>query len=113
MAKTIKSKVDYQVSELVNNLNEAATAQSEQKRDYFTIKAMYNARRLQSIMTKAKIGAMALVLAFGMTACGGENTTPAETATDSTTVVATPESTATTTVVDSTAGATTAADSTK
>lgn len=112
MAKTIKSKVDYQVGELVSNLNEAASAQSEQKRDYFTIKAMYNARRLQSIMTKAKIGAMALVLAFGMTACGGETTTPVETTTD-TTVVATPESTATTTAVDTTAGATTANDSSK
>ncbi len=33
MAKTIKSKVEYQVTELVNNLNEAATAQSEQKRE--------------------------------------------------------------------------------
>lgn len=113
MAKTIKSKVDYQVSELVNNLNEAATAQSEQKRDYFTIKAMYNARRLQSIMTKAKIGAMALVLAFGMTACGGETTAPVEPTTADTTVVATPESTATTTAVDTTAGATTANDSSK
>jgi len=111
MAKTIKSKVDYQVNELVTNLNEAATAQSEQKRDYFTTKAMYNARRLQSIVNKAKIGAMALVLAFGMTACGGgETSTPT---TDTTVVVTPAESTATTTAVDTTAGATTAADTTK
>lgn len=108
MAKTIKSKVDYQVSELVSNLNEAAAAQSEQKRDYFTTKAMYNARRLQTIVSKAKIGAMALVLSLGMVACGGETAEPTETpvVTD-TVVVATPE---TPTTADSTP---VAADSTK
>ena len=31
MAKKISTKVNYQVTELVNNLNEAATTQSEQK----------------------------------------------------------------------------------
>ena len=43
MAKKIATKVNYQVTELVNNLNEAATTQSEQKRDFFTTKALYNA----------------------------------------------------------------------
>ncbi len=52
MAKTIKSKVDYQVTELVNNLNEAATTISEQKRDFYTTKALYNAKRLSSILNK-------------------------------------------------------------
>jgi len=70
MAKTIKSKVEYQVTELVNNLNEAATTTSEQKRDFYTTKAMYNAKRLSTIVNKAKIGAMAIAITFGMVACG-------------------------------------------
>jgi hypothetical protein len=84
MAKQIKTRVNYQVTELVSNLNEAATAQSEQKRDYFTTRALYNAKRLESLVRNAKIGAMALVIACGMVACnGGTSTTPT---TDSTTV---------------------------
>jgi hypothetical protein len=82
MAKQIKTRVNYQVTELVNNLNEAATAQSEQKRDYFTTRALYNAKRLESLVSKAKIGAMALIIAVGMTACNGGSTT--STTTDST-----------------------------
>lgn len=74
MAKTIKSKVEYQVTELVSNLNEAATATSEQKRDFFTTRALYNAKRLSTIVNKAKIGAMALVITLGMVACGSNNT---------------------------------------
>lgn len=70
MAKTIKSKVEYQVTELVNNLNEAATTTSEQKRDFFTTKALYNAKRLSTFVSKAKIGAMVLLLSLGMVACG-------------------------------------------
>jgi hypothetical protein len=84
MAKQIKTRVNYQVTELVNNLNEAATAQSEQKRDFFTTRALYNAKRLESLVRNAKIGAMALIIACGMVACnGGTSTTPT---TDSTTV---------------------------
>jgi hypothetical protein len=74
MAKTIKSKVEYQVTELVNNLNEASTSTSEQKRDYFTTRAMYNAKRLSTMVRKAKIGAMVVALTFGMVACGGSST---------------------------------------
>jgi hypothetical protein len=70
MAKKIATKVNYQVTELVNNLNEAATTISEQKRDFYTTKALYNAKRLSSILNKAKVGAMALVLTVGMVACG-------------------------------------------
>jgi len=44
MAKIISTKVNYQVTELVNNLNEAATTQSEQKRDFYTTRALYNAK---------------------------------------------------------------------
>ena len=40
MAKKISTKVNYQVTELVNNLNEASTTLSEQKRDFFTTKAL-------------------------------------------------------------------------
>jgi hypothetical protein len=83
MAKTIKSKVEYQVTELVSNLNEAATATSEQKRDFFTTRALYNAKRLSTIMNKAKIGAMALAISFGMVACGSNASTEAV-STDST-----------------------------
>jgi hypothetical protein len=85
MAKKIATKVNYQVTELVNNLNEAATTQSEQKRDFFTTRALYNAKRLSTILSTAKVGAMALVLTIGMVACGA----PASeaTATDSTSVV--------------------------
>lgn len=71
MAKTIKSKVEYQVTELVSNLNEAAASTSEQKRDYFTTRAMYNAKRLSTMVRNAKIGAMVVALTFGMVACGG------------------------------------------
>ena len=69
MAKKISTKVNYQVTELVNNLNEAATTQSEQKRDFFTTKALYNAKRLSTILSTAKVGAMTLVLAFSLMAC--------------------------------------------
>ena len=87
MAKKIATKVNYQVTELVNNLNEAATTISEQKRDFYTTKALYNAKRLSSILNKAKVGAMALVLTIGMVACGAPATDAAAT-TDSTSVVA-------------------------
>jgi hypothetical protein len=85
MAKTIKSKVEYQVTELVNNLNEAATSQSEQKRDFFTTRALYNAKRLSTFVSKAKIGAMVLVISLSVVACGGSASSEA-TATDSTKV---------------------------
>lgn len=94
MAKKIATKVNYQVTELVNNLNEAATTQSEQKRDYFTTKALYNAKRLSTILAGAKVGAMALILSIGMVACGSAST---EVKTDSTNVdssVATTDTTA-------------------
>ena len=84
MAKKISTKVNYQVTELVNNLNEAATTQSEQKRDFFTTRALYNAKRLSTILSTAKVGAMALVIAIGMTACGSSATT--EVKADSTSV---------------------------
>ena len=88
MAKKIATKVNYQVTELVNNLNEAATTISEQKRDFYTTKALYNAKRLSSILNKAKVGAMALVLTLGMVACGTASTEAKgdSTATDTTTV---------------------------
>jgi len=90
MAKKISTKVNYQVTELVNNLNEAATTQSEQKRDFFTTKALYNAKRLSSILSTAKVGAMSLVLAIGMVACGAPATEVKadSTAVDSAAVVA-------------------------
>ena len=94
MAKKIATKVNYQVTELVNNLNEAATTISEQKRDFYTTKALYNAKRLSAILNKAKVGAMALVLTLGMVACGTAST---EVKTDS--AVVAPDSTA----VDTTA----------
>ena len=83
MAKKIATKVNYQVTELVNNLNEAATTQSEQKRDYFTTKALYNAKRLSTLLSNAKVGAMALILVIGMVSCGTAST---EVKTDSTNV---------------------------
>ena len=84
MAKKISTKVNYQVTELVNNLNEAATTQSEQKRDFFTTKALYNAKRLSTILSTAKVGAMSLILAIGMASCGSAATT--EVKADSTSV---------------------------
>ena len=98
MAKKISTKVNYQVTELVNNLNEAATTQSEQKRDFFTTKALYNAKRLSTILASAKVGAMALVLTIGMVACSAPASTEAKT--DSTAVVA--DTTATAPVADTT-----------
>lgn len=85
MAKTIKSKVEYQVTELTNNLNQAATATSDQKRDFYTTRAMYNAKRLTSILNKAKVGAMALILSMSIVACGGNASTEVKAA-DSTAV---------------------------
>jgi len=73
MAKKIATKVNYQ------------TTISEQKRDFYTTKALYNAKRLSSILNKAKVGAMALVLTIGMVACGSPVSSDA-TATDSTAV---------------------------
>ena len=78
MAKKIATKVNYQVTELVNNLNEAATTQSEQKRDFYTTRALYNAKRLSTILSTAKVGAMTLILAIGMTACGNASTEAAK-----------------------------------
>ena len=90
MAKKIATKVNYQVTELVNNLNEAATTISEQKRDFYTTKALYNAKRLSSILNKAKVGAMSLVLVLGLASCGSASsevkTDSAVVATDSTAV---------------------------
>ena len=89
MAKKIATKVNYQVTELVNNLNEAATTISERKRDFYTTKALYNAKRLSSILNKAKVGAMAVVLTLGMVACGTGASTEVSadsTATDTTKV---------------------------
>jgi hypothetical protein len=89
MAKKISTKVNYQVTELVNNLNEAATTQSEQKRDFFTTRALYNAKRLSTILSTAKVGAMALILSVGMVACGTASTSEVKadsTAVDSTKV---------------------------
>ena len=57
MAKTIKSKVTYQVTELVSNLAALSSATTSQKRDFLTSRAMYNAQRLSSLIEDAKIGA--------------------------------------------------------
>ena len=75
MAKKISTKVNYQVTELVNNLNEAATTQSEQKRDFFTTRALYNAKRLSTILSTAKVGAAAIMIAFVMASCGSNAST--------------------------------------
>ena len=87
MAKTIKSKVEYQVTELMNNLNEATTSNSEQKRDFHTARALYNAKRLSTFVSKAKIGAMALIISLSVVACDNSASVEA-TATDSTVVTA-------------------------
>ena len=102
MAKKIATKVNYQVTELVNNLNEAATTTSEQKRDFYTTRALYNAKRLSTFLSNAKVGAMALILSVGMVACGAPATEA--TTTDSTAVVSdsTSVDTAATPVVDTT-----------
>lgn len=55
--KTVKSRVEHQVTELVSNMNGAITTSSEQKRDYFTAKAMYYAQRLNKTLSNAKITA--------------------------------------------------------
>lgn len=106
MAKKIKSRVEYQVTELVNNLTEANTTQSEQKRDFYTSKALYNAKRLSTLVSNAKIGALTVLLAVGMVACGSPKSEA--TATDSTavavdTAVATTDTTAAPVATDSVA----------
>jgi hypothetical protein len=104
MAKKIKSRVEYQVTELVNNLTEANTTQSEQKRDFYTSKALYNAKRLSTLVSNAKIGALTVLLAVGMVACGSPKSEAVATdstavAVDSTTTVPTADSVATDTAV--------------
>jgi hypothetical protein len=104
MGKKISTKVNYQVTELVNNLNEASTTLSEQKRDFFTTKALYNAKRLSSILNKAKVGAMSLVLVLGLASCGTSSTevksdSTISTTTDSTSVVSDTTKVDTTSVV--------------
>ena len=101
MGKKISTKVNYQVTELVNNLNEASTTLSEQKRDFFTTKALYNAKRLSSILNKAKVGAMSLVLVVGLASFVTSTTEASEVKTDSTIVVSdsTTQSVDTTSVV--------------
>jgi hypothetical protein len=84
MAKKIKSRVEYQVTELVSNLTEANTTQSEQKRDFYTSKALYNAKRLSTLVSNAKIGALTVLLVMGMVACGSPKSEA--TSTDSTQV---------------------------
>jgi hypothetical protein len=84
MAKKIKSRVEYQVTELVSNLTEANTTQSEQKRDFYTARALYNAKRLSSIVSKAKIGAAAVVMGLLIASCGSGAST--EKTSDSTSV---------------------------
>ena len=93
MAKQIKTKVNYQMTELVNNLNEAATATSEQKRDFHTTRALYNAKRLSTFVTKAKIGAMAIAMMFTIASCGASSSSEAS------------DSTATVVVADTVANA--------
>ena len=100
MAKKIKSRVEYQVQELVNNLTEANTTQSEQKRDFFTSKALYNAKRLTTLVSNAKIGALTVLLVMGMVACGSPKSEAV--ATDSTAAVAV-DSTTTAPVADTAA----------
>lgn len=99
MAKKISTKVNYQVTELVNNLNEAATTQSEQKRDFFTTRALYNAKRLSTILNKAKVGAMAVIVMVAMASCGSASTE----AKADTTATATTDTTAVAPVADTTA----------
>ena len=55
--KTVKARVDFQVKELVSNLSDANTAKSDQKKAYFTSKAMYNASRLSTLIGNATISA--------------------------------------------------------
>jgi hypothetical protein len=57
MARTIKSKFEYQVQELVSNLSEANSTTSNQKRDFYTSRALYNAKRLAEMVERSKIGA--------------------------------------------------------
>jgi hypothetical protein len=85
MAKKIKSRVEYQVQELVNNLTEANTTQSEQKRDFYTSKALYNAKRLTTLVSNAKIGALTILMGVMLASCGS-NTASDSTQVDSTIV---------------------------
>lgn len=104
--KTVKARAEYQVTELVNNLNQAATTQSEQKRDYFTAKAMYYAQRLNKTLNGARITAtcVAVALCFSLASCGSSASTEAPaTSTDAATVSTPTVDTTTAVATDSTA----------
>lgn len=94
MAKKIKSRVEYQVQELVNNLTEANTTQSEQKRDFYTSKALYNAKRLTTLVSNAKIGALTILMGVMIASCGvGASTAQATDSTKTESAVVSTDST--------------------
>lgn len=79
--KTIKSRVEFQINKLVEEIGTANTTSSEQERSYFTSKAMYRADRIAQLLRRASIGA---VVVFFMAACTGAK--PDASASDSTVV---------------------------
>ena len=54
---TLKSKIEFFSTQLNEALTTANTTTSEQKRTYFTSRAMYYAQRLNALISRAKISA--------------------------------------------------------
>ena len=54
---TLKSKVEFFTTQLNEALTIANTTKSEQKKAYYTSRALYYSNRLNSIISRAKITA--------------------------------------------------------
>ena len=54
---TLKSKFEFITNQLTEALTNANTTTSEQKRTYYTSRALYYSNRLNSIVSRAKITA--------------------------------------------------------
>lgn len=79
--KTIKSRAEFQINKLVEEIGAANVAVSEQERSYLTSRAIYRADRIASLLRRASITAMIAVV---MMACSSAPKT--ESAVDSTVI---------------------------
>jgi hypothetical protein len=78
--KTIKSRAEFQINKLVEEIGAANVASSEQQRSYLTSRAIYRADRIASLLRRASITAMVVFL---MVSCAWP-TRKAESTNDST-----------------------------
>jgi hypothetical protein len=81
--KTIKSRAEFQINKLVEEIGAANVASSEQQRSYLTSRAIYRADRIASLLRRASITAVVVFLMVSMVSCAWP-TRKAESTNDST-----------------------------